>query len=65
VSPFLFKSKAEVLNIDHVQDCGDMDDCARCVKDTITALGGLDVIIGNAVRWIRTVLFSSFIHRLY
>jgi hypothetical protein len=42
-----------------------MDDCARCVKDTITALGGLDVIIGNAVRWIRTVLFSSFIHRLY
>lgn len=27
-----------------------MGDCARCVKDTIDAFGGIDIIIGNAVR---------------
>lgn len=26
-----------------------MEECARCVHETIEAFGGIDVIIGNAV----------------
>lgn len=29
-------------------DAGDMKDCARCVEETIKALGGLDVLIGES-----------------
>lgn len=30
-------------------DAGSMAECKRCVEETIQALGGIDVIIGNAV----------------
>lgn len=33
-----------------------MDDCARCVKDTIKAFGGIDIVVANA-GWTR---FSDF-----
>ena len=29
-------------------DAGVMDDCAKCVQETIKAFGGLDIVIGNA-----------------
>ena len=34
---------------DRAQDAGVHDDCVRVVKESIDALGGLDVIISNAV----------------
>lgn len=37
-------------------DGGNMSDCARCVSETISGLGGLDIIIANA-GWTR---FSNF-----
>lgn len=37
-------------------DCTVMDDCRRCVQDTVKAFGGIDIIIANA-GWTR---FSDF-----
>ena len=31
-------------------DCGVIAECEKLVKDSIEALGGLDIVIGNAVR---------------
>ncbi|KAK5114986.1 hypothetical protein LTR85_010024 [Meristemomyces frigidus] len=39
-----YKVKAVVIK----GDCGVMADCTRCVEETIKALGGIDVVIGNA-----------------
>lgn len=31
------------------QDVGVSAECERCVQETVKALGGLDILIGNAV----------------
>ena len=37
-------------------DCGKTEDCQRCVRQTIEAFGGIDIVIGNA-GWTK---FSKF-----
>lgn len=36
-------------NETETQDCGVIADCERCVREAVEGLGGLDVLIGNAV----------------
>ena len=40
-------------------DCGVIAECEGLVKDTIEALGGLDIVIGNAVRMSRSDVAST------
>lgn len=43
----------------YIQDAGIQDDCVRVVKSTIELLGGLDVIISNAVSSYLTSMHAS------
>jgi hypothetical protein len=42
-----------VLDGRRVQDAGVVGDCERCVKETVERLGGIDVIVGNAVSLVK------------
>ncbi|KAK5171426.1 uncharacterized protein LTR77_004570 [Saxophila tyrrhenica] len=50
------ESKHSVKTVVLKGDGGNMDDCKKCVADTISAFGGLDILIANA-GWTR---FSDF-----
>lgn len=49
-----YKSKTTIIK----GDGGVMEDCARCVQETIKAFGGIDIVIGNA-GWTRFTDFND------
>ena len=47
-----------------MQDMGVLADCEKAVKDSIAGLGGLDIIISNAVRYAKSSPAHCVCHTL-